>query len=59
MINQPADSWNLSIKFLNFKKTYGSLRDFTLMQAFNLLPLSDKELEKLVLKTPVLQKVSF
>ena len=46
-------------KIYKFEGRYDKLNCFTLMQAFNLIPLSDKMLAKLTPTISELQKISF
>ena len=52
-------SRSLSINFTNFDKKYERLSHFTLSQTFNLIPLSNDKLNKLLPDIPELKRVSF
>ena len=58
-LTSKVGSRHLNITFLNFKKQYEKLNAFTLMQTFNLTPLSNEELEKTGFKNTGIKKVLF
>ena len=48
-VTSEVDARDISVKFINFEMRYDKL-NIPLMEAFNLTPLLDKELDKLALK---------
>ena len=58
-LTQEVDSRKFIIKFVDFKRKYEKLTDFTWMQTFNLSALSNNELDSFASKIWELKRVSF